>query len=230
MTKPRPIVHVVDDDASFRSAIGELLGACGYRVSLYGSAKQLLSTMQGRGIACILLDVKMAGLSGPQLQGHLAEQGCHLPIIFLSGHGDIPTTVKTIKAGAEDFLTKPVNKEKLIDAIERALARCHATQAQADRVSDLRSRFELLTPREKEAFGLLVQGKPHKQIAYEMGISDRTVKLHRHQLVQKLKVRSLAELALIAERLGMLSEANGVLPFKNGRFDTVRSFDSQTTL
>jgi RNA polymerase sigma factor (sigma-70 family) len=206
-----PVIHVVDDDASFRGAIGELLRACGYHVLLYESGTQLLEKSPDDEAACILLDVRMAGLNGPQLQRQLLERGCKLPIIFLSGHGDIPTTVETIKAGAEDFLTKPVTKEKLLAAIERALARYEAVRAQAGQISSLQSLFARLTPREREVFDLLVRGKAHKQIAHELGISERTVKLHRHQLVQKLQVRSLAELAIIAERLGLLpgSDASG---------------------
>jgi RNA polymerase sigma factor (sigma-70 family) len=205
MTKSSPVVHVVDDDASFLSAIGELLSASGYRVSLYKSAKEIIDTPLGSETACILLDVQMKGLSGLQLQDHLANVGCRLPIVFLSAHGDIPMTVQTIKAGAEDFLTKPVRKEKLLGAIERALVRHREAQAQNDQISVLRAHLAQLTPREREVFDLLVQGKPHKQIAYALDVSERTVKLHRHQVVQKLQVRSLAELAVIAERLGLLT-------------------------
>jgi RNA polymerase sigma factor (sigma-70 family) len=200
-----PMVHVVDDDASFRSAIGELLMASGYRVSLYESAAQLLTTPPSDEAACILLDVQMAGLSGPQLQEHLAKLGLRLSIVFISGYGDIPTTVKTIKAGAEDFLTKPVAKEKLLEAIERSFVHYEKIKAQENQISNFRSLFAQLTPREREVFALLVRGKPHKQIAFELGITERTVKLHRHQVIEKLKVRSLAELAVIAERLGLLS-------------------------
>jgi RNA polymerase sigma factor (sigma-70 family) len=198
------IVHVVDDDASFRSAIGELLSVCGYKVLLYETAKQLLETPLADGPACILLDVQMAGVNGPQLQDRLSSQGCKLPIVFVSAYGDIPTTVRTMKAGADDFLTKPVTKEKLLEVIEHALDRYEAMREQDKRILALQSLFAKLTPREREVFALLVRGKPHKQIAYELGISDRTVKLHRHQIVQKLRVRSLAELAVIAERLGLL--------------------------
>jgi len=204
MHKSVPSIHIVDDDASFRSAIGELLGASGYKVSLYETAKELLDSSLNGGPACILLDVQMAGLSGPQLQKQLSGIGCRLPIVFISGHGDIPTTVQTIKAGAEDFLTKPVTKEMLLETIERALARHQAIQEKDDKLFALRSLYAGLTAREQEVFFHLVKGKPHKQIAYELGISDRTVKLHRHQIVQKLQVRSLAELAVIAERLGLL--------------------------
>jgi RNA polymerase sigma factor (sigma-70 family) len=208
MPKSVSIVHVVDDDASFRSATGELLGVCGYKVLLHETPKQFLETSFADDPACILLDVQMAGVSGPQLQDQLSRRGCKLPVVFVTAYGDIPTTVRTIKAGAEDFLTKPVAKKKLLEAIEHALVRYEAMQEQDKQVSALRSQFAQLTPREREVFALLVCGKPHKQIAYELGISERTVKLHRHQVVQKLKVRSLAELAVIAERLGLLPSAS----------------------
>ncbi len=207
MTKQASIVHVVDDDASFRSAMDELLTVCGYNVRVYETAEQLLETSFEDGPACILLDLQMGGLSGPQLQDQLSSLGCRLPVVFISAYGDIPTTVKAIKAGAEDFLTKPVTKGKLLEVIERALGRYEAMREQERQISVLRSHLSQLTPREHEVFVLLVHGKPHKQIAYELGISERTVKLHRHQVVQKLKVRSLAELAVIAERLGLLPSA-----------------------
>lgn len=211
MTKASPIIHVVDDDESFRSAIGELLRALGYQVSLYETARKLLETPLSGSPSCILLDVQMAGLNGLQLQDQLSALECRLPIVFISAYGDIPTTVQTIKAGAEDFLTKPVTKERLLEVIERALARHEAIQAQDSQILILRSLFAQLTPREREVFDLLVRGKPHKQIAFELGISERTVKFHRHQAIQKLQVRSLAELAVIAERLGLLpaSSADG---------------------
>jgi RNA polymerase sigma factor (sigma-70 family) len=208
MTKLSPIVHIVDDDASFRTAIGELLSACGYRVALSESAKQLLELPPGDEPSCILLDVQMAGLSGPQLQDRLADLGYKVPIVFISGHGDIPTTVQTIKAGAEDFLTKPVLKEKLLAVIERALDRYKEMREQDGRMVALRSLLSRLTPREREVFALLVRGKLHKQIAYALNVSERTVKAHRHNLMQKFQVRSLAELAVIAERLGLLPAAN----------------------
>jgi RNA polymerase sigma factor (sigma-70 family) len=204
MSRSSATIHVVDDDASFRSAAGELLSACGYNVLLHETAKSLLETSLSHPPACILLDLQMAGLNGLQLQDRLTELRCRLPIVFISAYGDIPTTVQTIKAGAEDFLTKPVSKERLLETIQRALARYEATEAQEARISALQSLFAQLTPREREVFDLLVRGAPHKQISYELGISERTVKLHRHQLVQKLKARSLAELAIIAERLRLL--------------------------
>jgi FixJ family two-component response regulator len=205
MRNRSPTIHVVDDDASFRRAMGDLLSACDYRVALYESATQLLrAPPPSAEPACILLDVQMVGLSGPQLQTHLIELGCRLPIVFVTGHGDIPTTVQTIKAGAEDFLTKPVLKETLLRAIERALVRYGDMREQDSRVAALRSLHSQLTPREHEVFALLVRGKPHKQIAYALGTSERTVKMHRHNVMQKFRIQSLAELAVVAERLGLL--------------------------
>lgn len=199
-----PNIHIVDDDASFRKAIGDLLSASGYRVALYESATQLLKTPPGGQPACILLDVQMADVSGPQLQDRLAAIGCRLPIVFITGHGDIPTTVHAIKAGADDFLTKPVPKEKLLSVVESALRRSSEIVAQDDRIAILRSLQSQLTPREQEVFALLVRGKPHKQIAYALGVSERTVKAHRHNVMQKFRIQSIAQLAVIAERLGLL--------------------------
>ena len=200
-----PAVHVVDDDNSFRAAIGELLNACGYRPFLYESARQLLDHPLQDERGCILLDVQMPELSGPQLQRDLIDRGCNLPIVFVSGQGDIPTTVQTIKAGAEDFLTKPIAQARLLEAIERALVRFEAVRTLRDEKSMLLARLGALTPRERQVFDHLVRGLPHKQIAHLLSISERTVKLHRHEIVQKMKVRSLAQLATIAERLGLLT-------------------------
>ena len=147
----------------------------------------------------------MSGLSGPQLQDRLAELGNRLPIVFVTGHGDIPTSVKAIKAGAEDFLTKPVAKAKLLAAIERALTRSAQQQAQNQEFDALRTRVSRLTPRESEVFALVVRGKLNKQIAGELGTSERTVKAHRQKVMEKCEVRSLAELVLMAERLGMVA-------------------------
>jgi len=200
-----PIIHIVDDDASFRTAVAELLNACGYGVSLYESAEQLLKTPPSGEPACILLDVQMTGLSGPHSQNRLAELGCKLPIVFVTGHGDIATTVQTIKAGAEDFLTKPVRKQRLLEAIQRALVSYEEMRQRDSRIATQRSLLSRLTPREHEVFELLVRGSPHKQIAYALGTSERTVKMHRHNVMQKVQVRSVAELAVIAERLGLLA-------------------------
>ncbi|MDD1518829.1 response regulator transcription factor [Bradyrhizobium sp. WBAH42] len=204
------LVHVVDDDASFRTAIERRLKLAGYEVATYASAVELLDSLSDEEqVGCILLDVRIPGLSGPDLQARLVASGSMLPIIFLTGHADTPTTVRAIKAGAEDFLTKPVSSEQLLDAIERALASQRTARAQASRLDLLRRHLAALTQRERQVFDLIVRGRINKQIAHELGTTERTVKAHRHQVMEKMQVRSLAELVSIAERLGMLDPDEG---------------------
>ena len=196
-------VHVVDDDASFRVAIGRLLGASGYEVVLYESARLLLDRLPDeRRAGCILLDVKMPDLSGPELQTRLMEAGSKLPIIFMTGNGDIPTSVRAIKAGAEDFLTKPIEKDRLFGAIERAIARYQSARQENDRLNTLRARMATLTPREQRVFELLLQGKRNKQIAYELGVTESTIKVHRGRVMAKARVESLVELVRLASVIG----------------------------
>lgn len=203
------LVHVIDDDASFRTAIERRLKLAGYDVLTYASAQQLLDRLpDAEKPGCVLLDVRIPGLSGPELQTRLAELGSTLPIVFLTGHADTATTVRAIKAGAEDFLTKPVSSQQLTDAIERALARQEASRGQRSKLESLRALVASLTPRERQVFDLIVRGKINKQIAFEIGTTERTVKAHRHEVMEKMQVRSLAELVSTAERLGML-ESNG---------------------
>jgi FixJ family two-component response regulator len=200
-------VHVVDDDASFRTAIERRLKLAGYQVATYPSAQQLLDRLPDENEpGCILLDVQIPGLSGPELQGRLNELGSMLPIVFLTGHADTPTTVRTIKAGADDFLTKPVDSEQLLGAIERALVHHAALRGERRKLEEMEALVAALTPRERQVFALVVRGKLNKQIAYELGTTERTIKAHRHQVMEKMKVQSLAELVSIAERLGMLGE------------------------
>lgn len=200
-----PIVHVIDDDLSFRTAIGRLLCASGFHVVLFESAEQFLAALPGADApSCILLDVQIPGLSGPALQDQLGSLGWDLPIIFLTGHGDIPTSVRAMKAGAEDFLTKPIPSEILLEAIRRAVARHRTTLERQDRLKGLRSLLARLTPRERQVFDLVVRGKMNKQIAFELGATERTIKAHRQKVMEKTEVQSLAELVSIAERLGML--------------------------
>ena len=204
------IVHVVDDDASFRTAISRLLRSAGYEVALHESAQQLLDRLpDAESPCCILLDVRIPGLSGPALQNRLAELGYRLPIVFLTGYGDVPTSVQTIKAGAEDFLTKPVPKDRLLAAIERASSRHQANRARRERLDALRALVATLTPREREVFELVVRGKLNKQIGRELGAMERTIKAHRQKVMAKVQVQSLAELVSIAERLGILSAFEG---------------------
>lgn len=207
MTSAAPVIHVVDDDASFRAAVARLLQASGYRVALYESGERLLESLPGAASGCILLDLRMSGLSGLDLQDRLAELGHPLPIVFLTGHGDIPASVRAIKAGAEDFLSKPVSREPLLAAVERALARDEQAREHRERLAALRALVATLTPRESEVFALVVRGKVNKQIAHELGTSERTIKAHRHSIMQKLEIRSLAELVLLAERLGLVAPA-----------------------
>jgi FixJ family two-component response regulator len=199
------LVHVVDDDPSFRTAIERRLKLAGYEVHTYALAQQLLDRInEEEAPACILLDVQIPGLNGPDLQSRLNEMGSSLPIVFLTGHADTATTVRAIKAGAEDFLTKPVSSEQLIDAIERALTRCTLTRDQKSRLSLLRSLFATLTPRERQVFDLIIRGKINKQVAHELGTTERTIKAHRHQVMTKMQANSLVELVSSAEQLGLL--------------------------
>ncbi|KWV60518.1 LuxR family transcriptional regulator [Bradyrhizobium macuxiense] len=201
-------VHVVDDDTSFRTAIERRLKLAGYDVAVYSSAQELLDRLpDNHGLGCILLDVRIPGLSGPELQSRLIELGSTLPIVFLTGHADTETTVRAIKAGAEDFLIKPVSSEQLIGAIERAMARQKLALSQRSKLEALRALIATLTPRERQVFELIVRGKINKQIAHELGTTERTVKAHRHEVMEKMQVQSLAELVSIAERLGMLDPA-----------------------
>ena len=197
-------VYVVDDDASFRTAIRRQLEKTGYRVFTYASAEQLLEQRPDENRpGCILLDVRMPGLSGPTLQRRLQELGSTLPILFLTGYVDVSTTVKAIKAGADDFLIKPVQSGELLQAIEQALTR-HETALELKREFDaMRRRLATLTPRERQVFVLIVRGKINKQAARELGVAERTIKAHRHKVMEKMKVRSLAGLVLIGERLGV---------------------------
>jgi RNA polymerase sigma factor (sigma-70 family) len=209
------VVHVVDDDMSFRTAVGRLLRTAGYEVAIYESAQQLLDRLpDNKEPSCVLLDVKIPGITGPELQDRLISLGSTLPIVFLTGHGDIETSVQAIKAGAEDFLTKPVSKDKLLDAVERAVARHRAAQEQDNQLKSLHSLVAKLTPREKEVFELVVRGRMNKQIGFQLGTTERTVKAHRRKVMEKIGAQSLAELVLIAERLGILDppSKSGVSP------------------
>jgi FixJ family two-component response regulator len=200
-----PVLHVVDDDASFRSAISRVLKVSGYEVAGYESAACFLRNIADAKPGCLLLDVRMPSFGGLQLQEELAKLSHSWPIIFMTGHGDIPTSVRAIKAGAEDFLSKPVSKETLLEAIERALVRYAGMRESRDQLTSFKSLIATLTPREGEVFSLMVRGKLNKQIAHLLGTSERTVKAHRHMVMQKLRVQSFAEVVSIAERVGLLT-------------------------
>ena len=201
-------VHVVDDDASFRKAVGRQLRSAGYQVFTYETAADLLEQLPLAAPGCVILDVRLPGMSGPELQQRLIERGADLPIIFLTGHADIPVSVRTIKAGAEDFLIKPVAGDLLLDAIERAIAHHRADPGRSGEIAAVRASFEQLTPREREVFQLVVHGKLNKQIAHELDITERTVKAHRQSAMEKLKAHSLLEMVFAAENLGILPRSD----------------------
>jgi RNA polymerase sigma factor (sigma-70 family) len=202
-------VHIVDDDASFLTAMERRLKVAGYDVLTYPSALQLLNRIPDEGQpGCILLDVQIPDISGPDLQDRLSKLGSTLPIVFLTGHADVPTTVRAIKAGAEDFLTKPVSSEQLLHAIARAMAHQDASRQQRKSLDAFRDMLATLTPRERQVFDRVVQGKINKQIAYQLGATERTIKAHRQRVMEKMKVQTLAELVSIAERLGMVAHAS----------------------
>jgi two-component system, LuxR family, response regulator FixJ len=189
-----PIVRIVDDDASFLKAIARLLRASGFEVKTFASAAEFLTQPERDSPGCVLVDLQMPGLSGLDLQEELAKEGHKLPVIFLSGQGDIPTTVLAMRRGAEDFLTKHAPKEDVLDAVKRALDRDALERAGRARMEALQARFATLTSREHEVLQHVVQGKLNKQIAHDLSIHERTVKLHRTSITSKLKVSSSAEL------------------------------------
>jgi FixJ family two-component response regulator len=200
-------VYVVDDDTSFRNAMERRLKQAGYEVATYASAEHLLDRLpEDSVLGCILLDVRMPGLSGPQLQGRLSELGSTMPIIFLTGEPDIPVTVQAIKTGAEDFLIKPIASDVLLAAIERAIARHDVSRKVQSELKPLRALVATLTPRERQVYDLVVRGKMNKRIAFELGTKERTIKAHRQRVMEKLGARSLPELVVIAERFGHSSD------------------------
>ena len=204
MNAPVPIVRIVDDDASFLTAVARMLRASGFAVKTFDSAAEFLVQPELDVPGCVLVDLQMPGLSGLDLQEALAKEGHRLPVIFLTGHGDIPTTVQAMRRGAEDFLTKRAPKEDLLDAVKRAIDRDVRERAKRARLEALRKRFTMLTPREHEVLQHVVQGKLNKQIAYDLGIHERTVKLHRTAIKTKLNVDSTAELTKLWLEFGGL--------------------------
>jgi len=197
------VVYIVDDDLSFQTAIRRRLQLAGYEVQIYSSAEQFMDQQPDDSrLGCLLVDVKIPGLGGPELQARLHEAGSTLPVVFVSAYNDINTVVQTVKAGAEDFLLKPVTSDVLLAAIERAIARHDISRKLQSELNLLRAHVATLTPRERQVFGLVVQGKLNKQIAFALGPTERTIKAHRHMVMEKMNVRSVAELVLIAKRLG----------------------------
>jgi FixJ family two-component response regulator len=194
-------VYVVDDDSEMRSALERLLRVHDFSVRTYASAGDFLVAISGTEIGCIVLDLQMPGPSGLDLQQKLERDGIRLPIIFLSAHGNVPSTVRAIKGGAFDFLTKPVDPDVLVTTVRAALAKGRAEREDLGRLAELRKRFESLSTREREVFALVVAGRLNKQVSAELGIAERTVKMHRANVMEKMKATSVAELARIAELL-----------------------------
>jgi RNA polymerase sigma factor (sigma-70 family) len=214
------LVHVVDDDAGFRSAIERRLKRAGYEVTTHPSAEHLLDNLPSdTELGCILLDVRIPGLSGPGLQERLSEIGSTLPIIFLSGYSDIAMTVQAIKAGAVNFLLKPVSSVLLLQAVELAIGHHEMTRRQNSELDTIRSHIGKLTPRERQVFELVVRGQTNKQAANSLGSTERTVKAHRQRVMEKMQARSLAALVSLAERVGVFNAeiAEGLVQESIGR-------------
>jgi FixJ family two-component response regulator len=204
MTDTEALIFVVDDDASLRASLQDLLESVGLRVAAFTSAQEFLRSPRPEVPSCLVLDVRLPGLSGLELQRQLAVGDLVLPIIFITGHGDIPMSVQAMKAGAVDFLPKPFRDQDLLDAVHRALARDRHARVQRAGIEALRRRFEALTPRQRDVMACLVAGRLNKQIAGELGTSEATVKTHRKQVMAKMHAESLAELIRIADQLGLL--------------------------
>ena len=203
MREEHPTVFVVDDDSSMRDALRNLFRSVGLNVETFGVAQEFLSRERSKGPGCLVLDIRLPGLSGLDLQRQLADANIQIPIVFITAHGDIQMSVRAMKAGAVDFLTKPVDAPVLIDAVARAIARDSENRVVRARQEDVRTRYGRLTPREREVFAHLISGQLNKQVGFDLGISERTTKIHRRQVLEKMEADSIADLVRMASDLGI---------------------------
>jgi len=206
MSEIEPIVYIVDDDLSVRRSTERLIRSAGFKVLTFTSAREFLANPKPEGPACLVLDVRMPGLSGMELQRELAQSGIHIPIIFITGHGDIPMSVRAMKAGAVEFLTKPFRSRALLDAVRGAIERDRSAHKARSETGELHQRYDQLTPREREVMALVVAGQLNKQAASELSTTERTIKFHRAHIMQKMGAESLAVLVRMAEKLGVSSQ------------------------
>jgi RNA polymerase sigma factor (sigma-70 family) len=206
MKAEQPVVFVVDDDASVRAAVARALRTVGLEVESFGSTREFLQSKRRDAPGCLVLDVRLPGASGMELQRELMKSNINLPVIFISAHGDIPMSVRAIKSGAIEFLTKPLREQELLDAVNAGIERDRARRQEAMFVAELQQCYNSLTPREREVLALVVSGRPNKQIAAQLELSEVTVKVHRSQISRKMRATSLVELVRIADKLGVSSE------------------------
>ena len=206
MTEDRPVVYIIDDDASVRNALEDLLQSVGLTVETFGSAKEFLERETSSAPGCIVLDVRLPGASGLEFQRTLGRSGVHLPIIFISGHGDIPMSVQAMKSGAVEFLTKPLHEQALLDAIQSAIERDRTRRREEAIVTELQLRLNSLTAREREVLNLVVTGQPNKLIAARLDLSEMTVKVHRSQVMKKMRAATLVDLVRMADKLGLSTQ------------------------
>jgi FixJ family two-component response regulator len=204
--EPPPIVFVIDDDASVRNAAENLLRSVGLAVATFASTREFLQSKRPDAPGCIVLDVRMPGQSGLEFQHTLTSANIRLPIIFITGHGDIAMSVRAIKSGAVEFLTKPLHEQELLDAIQLAIERDQARRLASKTIAELQERFDSLTPREREVFAIVVTGLLNKQVAAQLNLSETTVKVHRSQIMRKMRARSLVNLVRMADTLGVSAE------------------------
>jgi len=203
MSDEVPLIYLVDDDVSVREGVADLLRSVGLRVEAFASPKEFLDRKRPDAPGCLILDIRLPGPSGLELQRMLLSSDNQLPIIFISAHGDIPMSVRAIKSGAIEFLTKPLNDQQLLDAVHAGIERDRGRRQEAHTLTELRLRFDTLTQREREILSLVVSGKPNKQIAAHLDLSEMTVKVHRSQAMHKMKAKSVIELVRMADKLGL---------------------------